>query len=386
MKEKALIVLSLCLSVAGVGFMFYESSSATPDPLSPQLGGQVEEFVTVEGVVSRYREKNGNIFIAVRGEAEVEVPLFYGTALQLDAIPAPGDWVEVRGMLAETEDKYLRPYWPAYQIVIESPSHLQILGQAPHDRLGVAMDASLWNAGMLYHACGTVGAPHEGAITIAGAPIELDIVPRVGDSVTATVLLVEIDGALASRVLDIEIDASEPVPPSCASTLGAAYHVAGCVSDVRAYYKGVRIELSGGQDALPLYCPDIVDAFVGDRIDARGVLRTYYGEDVLYVSTCDDMAVTVSGTYEKPDSIIKGERYVLYCTVTQVEYKGSHPIYTLETELGPMYAHLYAKERDNLQRRDKSDLYLQEGAACHLYMEITSVEGTPTGKILDYTT
>ncbi len=129
-----------------------------------------------------------------------------------------------------------------------------------------------------------------------------------------------------------------------------------------------------------------MDAFVGDRIDARGVLRTYYGENVLYVSSGEDMAVTESGTYEKPDSILQGERYVLYCTVTHVEYKGSHPIYTLETELGPMYAHLYAKERDNLQRRDKSDLYLQEGAACHLYMEITSVEGTPTGKILDYTT
>ena len=384
MKEKALLAISLCISLAGVGFMYYESGRAEPDPLSEMLGGQVADYVVVEGVVSRYREKNGNIFIAVRGEAEVEVPLFYGVAKELDIVPSLGDVVEVRGMLSAVEPIYMRPYWPEYQILVEAPEHVRVIGKAAADNLKEAPNASLWNAGMKYEARGIVGEIREGSTMVGGVPLSPDPLPRTGDAVIATVLLIEKEGALDTTILDISVETSVPVGPSVPSELGAAYHVEGRVTEVRAYYSGVRICLSDDSGDLHVYCPDIVDTFCGDMLTARGVLRTYYGSTVLYAASGNDVAVTGIGEHIPPDSLESGGTYVLYCTVTHTEYKGNHPIYTLDTVLGTVYAHLYAKERDNLERRGKTGVYFQEGVTCYLQLEITSIEGVPTGKILDY--
>lgn len=385
MNVNRTILISLCLALVGVGFILYVSETAAPRALSGAPDAQVDDYVEVMGVVSRLYTVRGNVFFVVSGAQDVSVPLFYGMASAMEHVPSAGDIVKVRGTLSCVDVAYLRQYWPLYELQISAPEDVEVLGRASlEDIERTSPSLSLAAAGCCVEVYGTVREIGKDGILIGESTIPLKEYVRVGDQVRARVLVTEEEHCLSLIILDSSVEAACAVPLSTVFREGEAYRVSGTVASVRPYYGGILLRVEDESGVCTVYSRGGIRPFWGDEVDARGVYRTYYGAPVLFVGQQHDLSLIPRCATGGESPLAIGLITALPSHITRVTYTGNHPVCTVETPYGTVTAHIYAEDRDRMERLGAPAARLVEGAHLRILFELVSLEGDITAKIIDY--
>jgi hypothetical protein len=386
MNERKLILLSLVLSLAGVGFMYFESGRTGPQTPTGELEDYVNTYVEVSGIVCREHVSDGHHFLAVAGSHEVEVTLFYGIASKMDVVPQLGDWISVRGELTEVDDRYRRHHWPRHAVTPSSPD--DVTRVSPDiDILRHTNAYAIRNAGQVYSFDEQVSCVEGDMCTVGNVRFRHEGGYAIGDHVCGAVIICDLDGEAVGIPLTVEHVEASPVGPSEVVEVGRPYYVSGTVRSVRVYYTGCLVELCDEQGTVHVFVPRVIDAFPRDEMSARGVYRNYYRRYVLYAPAHDCVTVRPvrEGVSVSPADV--GEKRVIKASVEKVTFKGNHPILLLDDGATLIEAHLYAEERDDLERRGRDPLCLPEGVPALFFLSIDGYgEGVVHASILDVAT
>ncbi|MHC1598927.1 MAG: hypothetical protein ACXQS3_02355 [Candidatus Methanofastidiosia archaeon] len=383
MKDRKIIVLSILLSIAGVGFLFFEADNTVPikprGPLAPYVGS----YVSVEGVVSRKLESKGNLFLVIKGDHEVEIPLFYGLKECLSQVPELGDWVCAQGILSSVKQEYLRQYWPHFFLDIEKCDHIEIL-PCDYDSLPRATCYTVNEAGSVLQVNGKVTAMLPNGVAVGDLEIETALSPKIGDMVEGFVLIVEDHGKISNMPLKLTIHEADITPLSKVQHEGTPYLIQGTVKSVKSYYKGILLEVDDSTATKYVYSTTGLDVFPNDTITARGLYRQYYHQTVLYVPSSAPIGVQRTRGPDNDIMLEKGKKVVVMATVDDIYFKGSHQVLKLDAPFGIIQAHIYATEKKDLLKRGKDATSLKVGCTILVCLEIITDCKLPDAKIIDF--
>lgn len=383
MNERRLILFSLMLSLAGVGFMYFESGRTAPHSPVGELDEYVDTYVEVSGVVCRKHVSDGHHFLAIAGAHDIEVPIFYGVASRMERIPDLGDWISVRGKLTSVDDRYLRHYWPRHAVTPASPEDVCYVDENT-DTLQHTTAYALRNAGRVFTFDDLVMRSDGGMCVVGDVSFCHENDYEIGDHVCGAVIICDLEGDTVGIPLTIEHVEASPVDPSDVETLGMPYYVTGTVRSVKAYYTGCLIELGDDEGSIDIFVPRVIDAFPHDLMSARGIYRNYYRRYVVYAPSHECITVRPRRNGASVTRGDVGTNMVVEASIRDVTFKGNHPILTLHDGKTTIEAHLYAGERDDLERRDRDPLCLPEGVPVLFFLSIEGYEdGVVRASILD---
>ncbi|MHC1604742.1 MAG: hypothetical protein ACXQTP_02055 [Candidatus Methanofastidiosia archaeon] len=383
MKDLKLILIGVILSMSGIGFLYFEAERAEPQKPEGNLSSYVENYICIEGVVCRKFESKGNVFIAIKGDYEVEIPLFFGLKEKLDIVPELGDWVYAQGILEEVPQRYMRQFWPIYSLQIEKPDHLQV-EKLDLKKVRKTDKYTLSQAGCLYPFGGQVTEVCFPNITVDS--IELLTYTDVGicDEVSCALLIVEDEGVLKNIPFEFNVSPATYTAIKNAKEEGNPYMVRGKVLTVKKYYQGLLMSVKEDEDEMLLYLKFDRDIFCRDEIEARGIYKEFYNNLVLYVSSPRDISLKKCRREDDIKNIKDKTIVVLKATIKDISFVGKHPIYTLDTSSGTVNAHLYASVKEGLLKRGKDPTKIKEGEEMLFCLLIRQIAPHIDAEILDF--
>jgi len=383
MKISKIAVISVLFSIVGVGFIFFESGNITPIVARGPLESYVGDYMSFEGVVCRKYESNGNLFLVLRGEHEVEVPIFYGLREKLSIEPKLGDWVYVQGTLNEVPQKYMRQYWPRFSISVEEPFELDIQKFYPA-YVDIAEGYGYEDAGRVYSLNGKVKDIEGGYALIGDVKVPFEDGMGLADIVDAKVLVLEDDRSLCNLVLSLNVSHAELSELGSVDEIGEPYLASGRIASLKPYYGGVLLEIEDGKETLDIYIKGMADIFFKDTIEARGIFRIYRGNELLYVNSPNDVYVSSTGEISTSLPEDCGEREKVSATIASTYLVGRHKILNILACGVELPCHLYSKEIGDMEKLGKDIDSLIDGREIIAYLEIIECKDDLESKLLDF--
>jgi len=343
----------------------------------------VGSYVSLEGVVCRKFESKGNLFVSIKGDYEVEVPIFFGLKDSLEKVPDLGDWISVNGILEEVPQEYLREHWPKLSLSVNEP-HEIVVGEVHHIFLEDAYEYCLFNAGRVLNLSGKIDLIENGEAFVGGVGITLTNDMMIADEVVGKALIVENDHRLENIPIKLEVKSGKIAKIADIRSIGEAYLAKGRIIDMRPYYSGLLMNISDGENSIEVYSKSIPEVFFGDEITARGIFKEYRGKDLLYVTGARDTDIVNKGELDDLLDLTLGNRIKAHAVVREEILVGRHRILTLEVLGEELQCHLYQDEIENMERMGRSMALLSKGKEIVVYLEIIDYKGTLESKLIDF--
>ncbi|MBN1786486.1 MAG: OB-fold nucleic acid binding domain-containing protein [Candidatus Methanofastidiosa archaeon] len=382
MKLSKMAIFSIIFSIVGVGFLFYESNSIMPMAPHGPLDSYIGSLVSFEGVVNRIFESKGNLFLTIRGDYEVEVPIFFGLREKLEKEPRLGDWIYVQGVLDEVPQEYLRQYWPKFTLSLEEPQDLEVR-EIHHAFLDRAEGYYLKDAGCVLVVEGCVDKVEGNVAYVEGVGIMIEDEVQIADRISGKLLVVEENRSISNVPLQIDVSGAVMTSLKDVNETGKAYLVAGSALSFKPYYGGILMQVGDGEDTIPIFCKEMIDLYCCDEVIGRGVFREYRGMEVLYVEDPCDISVIASELVDECMPSEVGDRSKMMASINRIEYKGSHMMLYLGIGDETVLCHVYSDEREVMERMGRDMALLYEGNRMIAFIEVIENDGQLVTKLID---
>ena len=383
MQKTKMVILSLFFSIVGVGFLFFESGALTPIVPQGPLESFMGSYVSLEGVVCRKFESKGNLFIVIRGDYEVEVPIFYGLKESLGRVPDLGDWVNVQGVLEEVPQEYLREYWPKFSLSVNEAYEIEV-GEIHQAFLDKTYDYSLSRAGLVLCLEGKIELIEDGTAYVNGVGVPASEEMSIADRITGKVLVVENDHKLENIPIEMDLLPAEVVPLDNVVLQGESYRTRGTVEEMRPYYSGLLITLVEDGRSLEVYARNMAPIFFRDVICARGIFKEFRGRELLYVGSSLDIVVEERGIEDPVLAMSAGQRSLVVANVIGEDMVGKHRVVQLSVSGQAINCHLYCDELEDMEKMGRDLGLLEKGSVIVAYLEIIEKNGLIESKLIDF--